>query len=186
MAGRYEAVREPRFEIEHGLGGERIRVKARRNVFALAFLPFWLLLWTFGGIMALAEFMRTGEPFLALWLTLWAVSWVAVLLILAWMIAGAELIGVTGGDLEVAQSLFGWKHSRLYRGSEVRNLSASEAPPFFAQMQPSIPFLMKPKWGAVKFGYGGRTIYLAQGLDEAEGRMIVERLLRVLPAKAGG
>ena len=78
------------------------------------------------------------------------------------------------------------KRSRLYRGSEVRNLSASEAPPIFARMQLYIPFVMKPKWGAVKFGYGGRTVYLAQGLDEAEGRMIVERLLRGLPANAGG
>jgi hypothetical protein len=39
---------------------------------------------------------------------------------------------------------------------------------------------------AVKFGYGGRTLTRTQGLDEAEGRVIVGRLLRALPAKAGG
>jgi hypothetical protein len=78
-------------------------------------------------------------------------------------------------------------HCKPFCSSFVRSLlSASEAPPIFARMQISLPFVMKTKWGAVKFGYGGRTIYFAQGLDEAEGRMIVGRLLRGLPAKAGG
>ena len=185
MAGRYEAVKPPRFEIEHGLGGERIRVRARRNVLALLFLPFWLAGWTIGGIVAIAELARTGEAFLAIWLCVWAAMEAGVLLTLAWMLRGAELIGVRGRDLEIAQSLFGWKRGRLYRGGEVRHLSACEAPPLFAQMQLSIPFLMKPRWGAVKFSYGGRTIYAAQGLDEAEGRMIAERLLRHLPEGAG-
>ena len=178
MAGRYEAVKPPRFEIEHGPGGERIRVRARRNVLALLFLPFWLAGWTLGGIVVVAELARTGEAFLAIWLCAWAAAEAGAILALAWMLRGAELIGVSGRDLEIAQSLFGWKRGRLYRGGEVRHLSACEAPPFLAQLQFPIPFLTKPRWGALKFSYGGRTIYAAQGLDEAEGRMIAERLLR--------
>ena len=110
MAGRYEAVREPRFEIEQGLGGLRIRVPARRNLFALAFLPVWLLGWTFGGIMAFGEFLRTGEPFLAIWLCGWAAGEVGAFLTIAWMVAGAELIEVSGGDLKAGQSLLGFSH----------------------------------------------------------------------------
>ena len=185
MAGRYETVKPPRFEVEHGLGGERIRVRARRNLFALLFLPFWLFFWTIGGIMAIAEFARTGQPFLAVWLGGWALAWVAVVLVVAWMVAGAELIGVNAGDLEIGQTLFGVTRTRLYRGRDVRNLSAAAAPPFFAQVQFSVPFLMKARFGAVKFNYGGRTVHAAQGLDEAEGRMIVDRLLRHLPPSAG-
>ena len=37
----------------------------------------------------------------------------------------------------------------------------------------------------MKFGYKGGTVRFAQGLDEAEGRLIVERLLRHLPQEAG-
>jgi hypothetical protein len=36
----------------------------------------------------------------------------------------------------------------------------------------------------VKFNHGARTIYVAQGLDEAEGRLIVEHLRRRLPQSA--
>jgi hypothetical protein len=57
--------------------------------------------------------------------------------------------------------------------------------PFFARFQFSLPFLMRTRSGAIKFSYGGRTVYAAQGLDEAEGRMVVERLLRHLPRGAG-
>ncbi|HEV2817259.1 MAG TPA: hypothetical protein VGW40_08595 [Allosphingosinicella sp.] len=185
MAGKYETVRPPRFEVEQGLGGERIRVRARRNLFMLLFLPFWLIVWTGGGIAAAAEFARTGEPFLALWLCGWALGWIFAVLMLAWMLAGAELIGVNAGDLEIEQSLFGLTRRRLYCGRDVRNLSPAPAPPFFAQAQISLPFLMRSRFGAVKFNYGGRTVYAAQGLDEAEGRMIVDRLLRHLPPGAG-
>src|SRR3954468_14353418 len=106
MAGRYETVKPPRFEVEQGLGGERIRIPARRNLFALLFLPFWLFFWTIGGFVALTQFLRTGEAFIGLWLCGWAAGEVSVTLIVVWMICGAELIGVTGGDLEIGQSLF--------------------------------------------------------------------------------
>ncbi|HEY5710668.1 MAG TPA: hypothetical protein VIT38_02135 [Allosphingosinicella sp.] len=183
MAGRYVAVKPPRFEIEQGMGGERVRIRARRNVFALLFFPFWLSIWTIGGVAAVGEFLRTGEPFLAIWLCGWAAGEIFVGGALAWMIWGSELIGVTGGDLEIGQRLFGWTRSRLYRGRDVGHLSAAESNPF-GRYQFSIPFLMRSWTGAIKFSYGGRTVYAAQGLDEAEGRMIVERLLRHLPQGA--
>jgi hypothetical protein len=36
--------------------------------------------------------------------------------------------------------------------------------------------------GVIKFDYGARTIRVAQGLDEAEGRRIVDQLKDWLPA----
>jgi hypothetical protein len=185
MAGRYEAVKPPRFEIEQGLGGERIRIRARRSIFALLFIPFWLVMWTIGGVTAATQLLRGFDPFVAFWLVAWGAGELAVTFAWFWMLWGAELVGVTGGDLELGQRLCGLTRSRLYRGRDIRNLSAAEAPPFYAQAQLNIPFLMRGRYGAVKFGYGGRTIRFAQGLDEAEGRLIVERLLRHLPAEAG-
>jgi hypothetical protein len=180
MAGGYEAVKPPRFEVEQELGGERIRIRARRNIFVLLFLPLWLTGWTAGGVAAIGQFLRTGQPFLVIWLCGWATGWAFAGGTLAWTIWGSELIGVTGGDLEIGHRLLGWTRTRLYRGSEVRHLAAAETP-FLYRFQLSLPLLMRARSGAVKFSYGGRTIYAAQGLDEAEGRMIVERLLRHLP-----
>jgi hypothetical protein len=179
----YEPVKPPRFEIEQDLGGERIRVRARRNVFVLLFLPFWLIMWTIGGIAAVGQFLQTGQPFIALWLCAWAAGWLVAATTIAWMLWGSELIGAAGGDLEIVHSLLGWTRSRLYRGSDIGHLSPAETP-FFSRYQFSLPFLMRTRSGAIKFSYGGRTVYAAQGLEEAEGRMIVERLLRHLPKGA--
>lgn len=63
-------------------------------------------------------------------------------------------------------------------------MSAAESP-LFGRYRLSVPFLPRAQTGAIKFSYGGRTVYAAQGLDEAEGRMIVERLARHLPPGAG-
>jgi hypothetical protein len=180
----YEPVKPPRFEIEQDMGGERIRVRARRNVFVLLFLPFWLVMWTIGGIAAVGQFLQTREPFIGLWLCAWAAGWLLAATTIAWMLWGSEVIGVIGGDLEIGHSLLGWTRSRLYRGSDISHLSAAESP-FFSRYQFSVPFLMRTRSGAIKFSYGGRTVYAAQGLDEAEGRMIVARLLRYLPKGAG-
>jgi hypothetical protein len=184
MAGRYEEVKPPRFEIEQGLGGERIRVRAQRNIFALLFLPLWLIGWTIGGVAAIRQLLSTGQIFLLVWLCGWALGWLFATATIAWMIGGSELIGTTGGDLEIGHSLLGLTRSRLYRGRDVSHLSPADTP-FFARFQFSLPFLMRTRSGAIKFSYGGRTVYAAQGLDEAEGRMVVERLLRHLPRGAG-
>ncbi len=47
-------------------------------------LPFWLVMWTFGGVMAITEFARTESRFciLALRVGGWMV---AVALIVAWL-----------------------------------------------------------------------------------------------------
>lgn len=180
----YEPVKPPRFEIEQGLGGERIRVPPRRNVLILLFLPFWLFLWTMGGIAALGHFLQTFDPFIGAWLCAWSVAWLFAAAAIAWTIWGAELIGVSGGDLEIGHSLLGWTRSRRYRGRDIGHLSAADAP-FFSRFQFTVPFVMRTRTAAIKFSYGGRTVYAAQGLDEAEGRMIVERLLRHLPNDAG-
>ena len=47
------------------------------------------------------------------------------------------------------------------------------------------PFWMRQRTtGAVKFDYGTKTIFLADGLDEPEGRMIVAWLARRLGIQA--
>ena len=87
-------------------------------------------------------------------------------------------------DLEIGETIAGFTRVRLYRGGDIRGLAAAEAPPFYAQFQFSLPFVMRARSGAVKFHYGARTVYAAQGLDEAEGRMIVGHLARRLPRQA--
>jgi len=66
----------------------------------------------------------------------------------------------------------GFEKTKLYRGADIQNLSASSTPSYFPGVRLNNPFIklsQKYDSGSIKFTYGARTIYAAGGLDEAEG-----------------
>jgi hypothetical protein len=178
----YQPIANARFTVEPADGGgEQIRIKARRQVFAMLFLPLWLAGWTAGGAAAIAQMMHHFEPFLALWLCGWALGWIFATSVLVWMFTGSETLRVVDRDLEVAQHALGWSRRWLYEGSRISNLREAGQPgwPYRNQMQ--VPFFMQGRSGAIKFDYGARTVFAAGGLDDAEGRMIIEQLRKWRP-----
>ena len=181
----YEPLGAARYREEPDGAGARIRIPARKFVFAMLFLPVWLTGWTAGGIAAIYQVLTNFSAFLVLWLTFWAVAWVVAASTLAWMAFGSETLRVAGDDLEVAHHLFGWSRRKIYRGQEVRRLRVAAQAPWPFRFQWHMPLLMGDRMGAVKFDYGARTIHVAGGLDEAEGRAVVERLAARLPRAAG-
>jgi hypothetical protein len=72
----------------------------------------------------------------------------------------------------------------LYQGAEIRHLEVSVRPAAVSRLGGTAPFTRMDRTGSVKFDYGARTIYLAPGLEDAEGAMIVDRLATQLPASA--
>ena len=187
MAERYEPIEAPRFVVERWNGAEGIRIKPRGVSFTALFMLAWLMLWTAGGLAAMATVAAHFSFFLALWLCVWALGWLFVASTLAWQLSGSETLRVVGSDLEISQAMLGWTKRSLYRGSEIHNLSAARAPDFFRGYRLSNPFFKLTRmydFGSVHFTYGARTIYAAEALDEAEGRLIVERLREHLPASA--
>jgi hypothetical protein len=184
MSVRYVEKMAPRFVVETVDGHEQIRIKAQRNLFLMLFLLVWICGWTFGGISAMKALTVSFQPFLVFWLGGWALGWVVVVATLGWMLSGAEIVRVIGSDLEISYNLFGFTRRKLFRGSDIRDLSAYAIPIFGRYSQMSLPFLPGNKSGCVKFSYGARTMYLGAGLDESEGRLIVERLRKRLPASA--
>jgi hypothetical protein len=181
---RYEEPQGPRFQTMFENGAEEIRIPARRTLFVLLFLPFWLAGWTAGGIAAIGQLLATGQLFLVLWLCLWAVGWVFAAATIGWMISGREIVRMIGGDLEVGYRLFGYERKKRYRGSAISGLAAAPVSDLFRRSQFSVPFLMRQQTGSVRFDYGARTVYFGAGLDEAEGRLIVDKLGRKLPSAA--
>jgi hypothetical protein len=179
----YETLGKERFVVDRSGPVEMIRIKARRQVFALLFLPVWLTGWTVGGVVAISQVLHEFSLFLCLWLCGWAVGWVFAAGTIAWMLMGAETVRVIGGDLELGTEIGPWKRGKLYQGAQIRDLRAAPANPL-TNFQLSGPFMRHMQIGAVQFTYGARTVRLAAGLDEAEGRMIVERLKKALPGSA--
>jgi hypothetical protein len=180
MPAIYQPLAKPRFAIEQIADGEQIRVKARRQAWPMLFLPIWLAIWTVGGATAIGQVIRHFQPFLAFWL----VGWIAVGGTIAWMFTGSETLRIVGSDLEVAHHALGWSRRWLFQGSQIRNLSVAPQPAWPFRFSWQMPFVMSDRMGAVRFDYGARTLYAAPGLDDAEGRLIVERLAKRLPMAA--
>jgi hypothetical protein len=177
----YENLGKERFVIDRSGPVETIRIKARRQIFALLFLPVWLTLWTVGGVAAITQVLHEFNLFLCLWLCGWLLGWVFAASTIAWMLVGAETMRIVAGDLELGVEIGPWARRKLYQGVQIKDLRVAPANPM-ANFQMSGPFMRQMQGGAVQFTYGARTVRLAAGLDEAEGGLIIERLKKSLPA----
>jgi len=181
----YVEPRSARHRIENIDGTERIRIPTRRNWLIMLFLGVWLAGWTAGGIAAMAEAVTQLQPFLIVWLCGWALGWVFAASTIAMQIAGAETIAVTGGDLEIRSGAGPFVRTWRYRGATIRNLqSAAAMSDLFNMRSAQMPFWVRPRSGSVRFDYGAETIFLANGIDQPEGREIAAWLARRLPVAA--
>jgi len=166
-------------------GVERLRIPYRKQWFVMLFLPFWLTLWTFGGIAAMSTLFTHFEPFLIVWLCLWAVGWAFAASQLIGQF-GAERVSAPNGDLEIRGGLGPLSRTWRYRGGTIRNLQADAPQDLWGNGMRTwqVPFWLRPKTGVVRFDYGARTVYLGASLDEPEGREIVAWLAKRLPRTA--
>ncbi|MES2054442.1 MAG: hypothetical protein V4564_00765 [Pseudomonadota bacterium] len=187
MANRYVEPSTARHSVERIDGVEQIRVPVRRQWYALVFIAVWLILWTIGGIAAMSELARHFEPFLVFWLSGWAIGWLFAALTVAGQIGGSEVIRVVNRDLEVSSGVGLLRRTWHYRGDAIHHLASHDpvVGPFQMASQLQWPIFWRPRIGAVKFDYGASRIFLSAGVDEPEGRMIVDWIARRLPASAG-
>jgi hypothetical protein len=184
----YVPIAQPRFAVETTGDGEQVRVKARAHPILVVFLTIWLAGWTVGGGVVILQLLTEFEAFLVVWLCGWATAWVAVAVSLIWMFTGSETLRVVGTDLEIAQHAVGLNRRWTYQGAQVRNLRVANQPGWPFQLNFQLPFWRVSRIGSVKFDYGPRTVFAAAGLDDAEGQMIVDWLLKRLPRtpRSGG
>ncbi len=176
---RYATPGKPRHRIVFEDGVETILLPARRNWFALPFLSVWLTMWTFGGVMAIAELLREVQAFLLFWLVGWAVGWCFAAASVLWQLTGRETIAVVHGDLLLRLRAGPFSRTRCYRGGEVRNLRVRPQTMMDWQVGGFVPLL--DRMGSVQFDHGARTVGLATGIDEAEAATIRDWLLPRLP-----
>ena len=83
-----------------------VTFRPRRS--GLGFLGFWLVGWTFAGIGAMGSIAGASggnRGFLLSWLCGWFFGEAAVVSLIAWKIAGRELLTVTANELEVRRQL---------------------------------------------------------------------------------
>lgn len=176
----------------------RVILPPRRSPFVIVFLAGWLGMWFFAAKSAGGELLRSGpngdQGFLAIWLTIWIIGGVLAAFTFLWMLFGREIIELRPDQLIVRKTLLGIPRSRGYDVTQVKDLRAG--PVVLSMLDGSVlQGLFDPKrrrqyglaqaaemWGLaggpIVFDYGPRTIRCGAALDEAEAKIIVERLRR--------
>jgi hypothetical protein len=158
-----------------------IEMPARRVVLFLVFLPIWLVAWLLAESFVAGTFLKGpggqggATAFLAVWLTMWTLGGLFAAASWCWMVFGQERLVVGSGRFVHSYELFGLRLPREYDVQSIRNLRA--APNDFVRGRASFALpVVGANSGAIAFDYGSKTVFLGSGLDEAEGRMIVQHI----------
>lgn len=178
----------PRFTLETTVDGQRVVVPARRNWSVLLFLCAWLVGWVFGEVSAARQLLspseNTPQVFLLAWLAGWTLGGAFALGAVPWQLAGREILSVNPSTLLHRVEAFGLGWSRQYKTTEVKNLRATEyASNPFTNQAAWFPPLTGSGFGPVAFDYGARTLRLGAALEEAEAKLLVEKLATSLPRR---
>lgn len=122
---------------------------------------------------------------MAVWLIGWTIGGIFAFGAVLWQLVGREVISITSSALEHRIEILGIARSRVYRIGEIRNLRAAEfsTNPFTSQTA-WFPSVVGSGFGPVVFDYGARTMRVAPSLEEAEAKLLVERLSAHLPRNA--
>ena len=172
----------PRSRVSDTSNGLEISIPAKKQVFVILFLIFWLGMWAIGELSAIREVFGPGspEPFIVFWLGAWALGGIFATGILFWMIAGEEVILVTPSTLDISHRVFGIGRTKSYNPLQIRRLRVSPSSQGVFDMKSSLQF-----WGIggglAAFDYGSSTIKFASGVQEAEAQYIVDFLRPRIP-----
>ena len=168
--------------VRDDVGGLIFEFPPRRSRYAMIFLPVWLAGWAAGEIFGAQTLLRGGDSssFMLIWLCAWTVGGIFATFAWLWMLTGKERVILKPDALVHRYELFGIGRSREYELSHVRSLRVSPEPSDSlggGWKRNSIYF----GGGVVAFDYGAKTVRFASSVDEAEGKMIVDRILRRYP-----
>ncbi|SRR5258706_2356347 len=180
---------KPRYTIQQTAAGVTVAAPARRNWFVLLFLTVWLGGWTIGGMAAVAEVVRPGghQTFLAFWLLGWLIGELYALAIVLWQLTGREELVFSSGNLIHRIRAGGMSRGREFSGAEIKHLRTSP--------QITSPWMDQSRWmppvfgaghGAIAFDYGAKTYRIGAGLDEAEGRLVLDEIRKHFPRMVDG
>jgi len=176
-----EPVPTMRSTITDEAGGLTIVMPSRRVLPFVIFLPIWIVGWALGECFAIGTLVsgKGGGSFPALflgfWLTFWTIGGLFAMTAWSWMMFGRERLVVGSGRFVHSYELFGLARPREYDVQSIRGLHA--APNLFGNARAQSPFgAMGPGSGAITFDYGAKSVRIGSGLDEAEGKMIVQRI----------
>lgn len=179
-----------RSRVESAAGGIEVTMPSRRNYVVAAFFAVWLCFWFYSLFEIVPQLFRTAEHrspvlFLAAWTTLWIVGGCSVLAMCVWNIAGRERVTVGPDGLSIRREAAGVGRTRHYALRSVKALRAVDnasidAP--FGGFGRGDPFGTRS--GSFAFDYGAKTVRFGAGVDAAEAKHILSKLIAAKPSLA--
>lgn len=159
-----------------------VQIPTKKNWFVITFLMVWMGGWFIGEVSVITVLFTNDTPlfanvFLLFWLTAWTIGGLFTMRTILWLIAGLEIIKVEDGILEIGRQILNFKKTKKYQITEVRYLAIN-------------PVSINDIWGmgsqrnifsfnnngVIKFDYGLKTLKFGGGIEEAEGRLLIETL----------
>ncbi|NVM79510.1 hypothetical protein FHW83_005351 [Duganella sp. SG902] len=175
-----------RFHTEATADGLKVVIPARRNWVTVLFLSAWLGGWAMGETNVAGQLLhgggKTAAAFLVFWLVAWTLGGIFALGSVLWQLAGREVLTANSTALIHRVEIFGLGVNRSYAASGIKNLRATERPASPTSNQRVLfPPLFGAGHGLIAFDYGARTIRTGSSLDEAEAKLLVSSLAPHLP-----
>jgi hypothetical protein len=188
----YVPLEDFRARIESIPGGVEVSIPSRRNYAAAAFIAFWLCGWVFGLVTAGGQLLSPPhvgkdpppELFLFVWLGLWIIGGLSAMTFLLWNLAGRERVTVRTDALSIRREVFGLGRGRHYELSAVKDLRAVESAvgTILGSFGRRDPFGVSS--GPLAFDYGAKTVRFGAGIDMAEAKHILSKLIAAKPSLA--
>jgi len=176
----YVPVPESRIQQFDSPDGLQFIIPAKRKIFLMLFLGFWLIGWGFGEVTVTKQLFFSNGPnsaglFMLAWLGGWTIGGAFAIFTWVWMLAGQERITLRSDALIHRREVFGLGLSREYGLTSIRDLRIAQQPASSFSSANSLQF-----WGIsgglVAFDYGSRTIQFGASLEEAEAKSILKSI----------
>jgi hypothetical protein len=159
--------------------GLEIVIPARRHLLVLLFLGVWLVGWLMGEMTVIAQLfsrrLAGPEGLRLIWLIFWTVGGGFAAYIWLWMLVGKERILMGASTLHVKRDVLGLGRTRAYELYKIRNLRLAPQLAGWRDTGATVR-LAGLAGGLVAFEYEGKTVRFGAAIDDAEGRMILDRM----------
>lgn len=180
-----------------------ISIPSRKSTLYLIFIGFWLIGWLAGEIMVggmviaglvgllsdsplISSFdvpsLAGGGLFVLAWLVLWTVGGGFALYAFLWQLVGREVITISYEGIAVQRAVFRFGRKKEYLAAHIKGLRVapfSMVPHMFGWNR--MGYHMGMTGGLLAFDYGAQTFRFAAGVDEAEAKHILEKVIVRFP-----
>jgi hypothetical protein len=180
-------------------------IPSNKNYFTMFFLGIWLVGWTFGEVMVggiviagilkllsgtseismsgLAGIAGGGGLFMLVWLTFWTIGGAFAIYTFLWQLVGKEIVEISYEAIKIQRAVAGFGRKKEYLASYIKDLRVSPLAadsnyPFGRSRASSFYGL---SGGPLAFDYGAKTFRFGSGVDEAEAKQILEKIVSRFP-----